>query len=322
MSIYSPATRQELLDYCLRQLGSPVLEINVDQDQLEDRFEEALQFYREFHHDGSELTYLKQQIEASTLNLQSGNGNTFVIGDVITGANSQAKCTVHSLVSDNVLSVKNTTGTFIVNESISSNKSNITGKLANTNPIVLGNYDNRYFEIDEKVISITKCLQLNSSGSGGNNLFDFQYQMMLNSMPTLTSFDIGYYTQLMTHLNTINQTLVGQKPIRFRRHTNRLYLDWNWNTATIGNYIVVEAFSVLDPESFTNVYNDMFLKKYLTSLIKRQWGTNMKKFNAIQLPGAVIMNVQQIYDEAIQEIKELELECQNTFQEPTDFFVG
>lgn len=322
MSVYKPSSREELIEFCLRQLGSPVVEINVDPDQLEDRFEEALQYYREFHHDGSERIYLKQQIEASTLNLQSGNGNVFVVGDVITGANSSATCTVHALVSDNVLSVKNTTGTFLVNEPITSSKSALTGKLANATPIVLGNFDNQYFDIDDKVISITRCLQLNSSGGGNNNLFDFQYQMMLNSMPSLMSFDIGYYTQLKTHLETINDTFVGQKPIRFRRHTNRLYLDWNWKTATIGNYIVVEAFSVIDPEEFTDVYNDMWLKKYLTALIKRQWGMNLKKFSGIQLPGGVMMNGQIIYDEAIAEIKELELEIQSTFQEPTDFFVG
>ena len=322
MSIYKPSSRQELIDYCLRQLGEPVLEINIDPDQIEDRVEEALQYYQEFHVDGTEQIYLSAQITASTLNLQSNNGNVFIVGDVITGSNTSATCVVHSLNTGNVVTVKNITGTFEADEPITSDKSVQTGQLASTLPVVKGSYDNKYFEIEDDILNITKALPLSSTVSG-SFMFDINYQMMLNSLPTLTSLDLGYYTQLKAYLNTINDTLVGQKPIRFRRHMNRLYLDWSWSgMATIGNYVVVEAYRLLDPETYTDVYNDMWLKRYLTQLIKLQWGLNMKKFSGIQLPGGVMMNGQIIYDEAVAEIEALQKECQDTWQSPVDFFVG
>lgn len=322
MSTYKPASRQELIDYCLRQLGEPVIEINVDPDQLEDRFEEALQYYREFHGDATQRFYLSNRIEPSILNLQSGNGNVFISGDIITGSNSNAVCTLHTVNSDNVIAVKNVVGTFQDGEAIVSDKSVQTGQLASANAIVLGNYDKKYFDVSDSVISITQCLQFNS-GSSGMGLFDIRYQLMLNNMPTLTSLDLGYYAQLRTYLQTLNDLLVGQKPIRFNRHMNKLFIDWDWKRdITIGDYVVVEAFCVLDPEEYTDIYGDMWLKKYLTALIKRQWGTNMKKFEGMQLPGGVTMNGQQIYNEAIDEIEELRKTCQDTFQLPVDFFLG
>lgn len=321
MSVYNPSTRQELIDFCLRKLGYPVIEINVDDDQLQDRFEDALQYYREFHQDGSEKAYLKAQITPSILNLQSGNGNSLIVGDVITGNTSGASCIVYSLTSDNVVSVKNVTGTFVANENITSNKSNIVGQLSSNDFVSLGSYDNQYFDIDEKVLSVTRMLPFNT-GLTGNGVFDLQYQFYLNSMPTLTSFDLGYYAQTMSYLQTMNDLLIGQKPIRYRRHTNKLYVDWNWSTATIGNYVVVEAFVSLDPNIYTKIYSDMWFKRYLTALIKLQWGQNLIKFKGVQLPGGVILDGETTYNQALEEIEKLQIECQSTFQEPIDFFVG
>lgn len=322
MSTYKPRTREELINYCLRQLGDPVIEINLDPDQIEDRVEEALQYYREFHLDATEQIYLVSQVTASTLNLQSGNGTAFVAGDLITGQNSNAICTVTGITSDNTLSVKGVTGTFIDGEPIVSNKSSQTGILSSNSSIVLGSYDKKYFDVSENIVSITKCLQFNS-GSSGMGLFDIRYQLMLNNMPTLTSLDLGYYVQLKTYLQTLNDLLVGQKQVRFKRHTNKLYIDWDWKAdVTIGDYVVVEAYSILDPDVYPEVYGDMWLKKYLTALLKKQWGINMKKFEGVLLPGGVTLNGQQIYQEAVEELEELRKDCQETFQLPIDFYVG
>jgi len=318
MSIYAPSTRQELIDYCLRALGEPTIEINVDPDQVEDRFEEALQYFREFHHDASERIYLSARISPSILNLQSGTGNTFVVGEVIIGAN--ASCKVHQLVSDNVIYVKNVTGTFVADETVTSSSA-ASAQLASADVVTLGSFDNKYFDIDERILSITKVLDVSSTGNSGNP-FDIQYQFMLNSMPTLTSFDMGYYAQLMSYLELLNDMLNSKKPVRYKRHTNRLYIDWNWANATIGDYVVVEAFAVIDPVEFTDVYNDLWIKKYLTALIKRQWGLNLKKFVGVQLPGGVQLDGQTIYNEALMDIEKLEKECQDNFGEPIDFFLG
>lgn len=323
MTTYLPSSRQELIDLCLRRLGHPVVDINIDPDQLEDAFEESIQFCREFHFDFTESQYAAEKITASKLDLQSGNGNSFSVGEIITGGTSNVTAIVHSTDANFLMikDVSNKVASFQANETISGGTSLSTGTLSATNPLTLGNYDNRYFTISDDIWAVVRALQFSSSSSN-IGLFDVQYQLMLNNLPTLTSIDLGYYVQLKTYLNLLNDILTGTKPIRFNRHSNRLYLDTDWKRLVIGNYVVFEVFRILDPEEFTDVYNDMFLKKYLTAVIKRTWGTNMKKFEGVQLPGGVLMNGQKIYDEAIQEIEDLKAECQTTYQWPIDFFVG
>lgn len=322
MSKHKPASRKEIIDYCFRQLGSPVVDINVSYDQAEDCVESALQFCREFHFDMSFQTYLKETITASTMNVQSGNGLSFQVGDTITGSTSNSTCIVHALIDANSISVKNVSGTFIDGEPITSNKSALSGTLAASNSVVLGNFDKRYFEVSDSILSITKALPMNSYSSGAF-MFDVRYQLFLNSMPTLTSFDLAYYNQLFQYLNLINDYLTGIKPVRFSRHMNKLFIDFDWNRdIAIGDILVFECYQYIDGEQYTDVYNDWFLKRYLTSLIKKQWGANMKKFEGIQLPGGITMKGQEIYNEAIQELQELKTEVENTYQLPTDFFVG
>ncbi|MGA1047751.1 MAG: hypothetical protein ACO3UU_07055, partial [Minisyncoccia bacterium] len=131
------------------------------------------------------------------------------------------------------------------------------------------------------------------------------------------------YSQVKTQLNLINDILVGQKPTRFNRHQNRLYIDMDWNTdVDIGDYLIIEAYRILDPSTYTDVYNDYFLKRYATALIKQQWGVNLKKFEGVQLPGGVTLNGQKIFDEATEELKDLKTEAENTYQLPVDMFVG
>jgi hypothetical protein len=245
----NPSSRQQLIDYCFRQLGHPVIEINLDDDQVEDRIDEALSFYREFHYDAVELVYLKHQVTQSDIN-------------------------------------------------------------------------NNYISINDAVIGVTKVFPF-SNRSTGINIFDIRYQILVNDLYSLMSTDLIYYSQVRQHLELINQLLVGQKPIRFNRHMNRLFIDMSWETdVAVNDFLIVECYRILDPDTYTDVYNDRILKKYATALMKKQWGTNLKKFSGVQLPGGVLLNGQIIYDEAITEIKEIEELVRNTYELPVDMFVG
>jgi len=317
----SPSSRQNLIDYCLRSLGFPVVEINADEDQIEDRIDEAIQFYRDFHYDAVESVYLKEQIAASLIQITGVNAASFSIGEKITGASSGATTFVHANVSANRINVKNTVGTFTAGEAITGSNSGTTATLSS---ITLGNFDNKYITLNDSVLSVVRTLPL-SSRSNSISFFDAKYQLMLNNIQSLTNTDIQYFTMLKMHINMINDLMTGQKPIRFNRHMNRLHIDLTWGDGgdlAIGDYIIIEAYRSLDPDTYTDVYNDGFLKRYATALIKRQWGVNLKKFEGVQLPGGVTLNGQKIFDEAMEEIKELREEAQSTYQLPTDFFTG
>jgi hypothetical protein len=317
----SPSTRQELIDYCLRALGHPVIEINVDDDQLEDRVDEAFQYYRDFHYDAVESVYLKEQITASTLQIVGVNAGNFSIGEKITGSTSGATTFVHAAFAANKTYTKNTAGTFTPGETITGASSGTTAVVTS---MTLGNFDNKYVTLNDSVLSVVRTLPL-SSRSNSISFFDAKYQLMLNNIQSLTNTDIQYYTMLKMHINLINDLMTGQKPIRFNRHMNRLYIDLTWGEGgdlAIGDYVIIEAFRTLDPDAFTDVYNDGFLKRYATALIKRQWGVNLKKFEGVQLPGGVTMNGQKIFDEAMDEITILKQEAQGTYQLPVDFFTG
>jgi hypothetical protein len=315
----SPSSRQNLIDYCLRKLGHPVLEINIDDDQLEDRIDEAFQFYREFHYDAVELVYLKTQVTPSLIQITGVNAASFTNSELITGSSSGATAIVYSNVSANRFNVYQVTGTFTATETLTGNRSGTTATLST---ITLGSYDNKYFAISDAVTGVNKVLQL-SNTSNSNGMFDVRYQLMLNNIQSLTNTDIIYYTQLKTHLNLINDLMTGQKPMQYNRHMNRLYVDMDWGSdVLINNYIMVECYRILDPDTYTDVYNDYFLKRYATALIKQQWGINMKKFEGVQLPGGVTLNGQKIYDEATEELQQLRDEAEKTFQLPVDFFTG
>lgn len=315
----NPSTRQELIDYCLRKLGHPVLEINIDDDQIEDRIDEAFQFYREFHYDSIELVYLSEKITASTLQITGVNAASFINGEKITGVTSGATATIVSNISANRMSVKNVTGTFSTGETFSGGTSSVSAVLSS---LTLGNFDNKYLSLNDNITGVVKIMPF-SSKTRGIDMFDVRYQILLNDLYSLQSTDIIYYSQVKTQLNLINDILVGQKPTRFNRHQNRLYIDMDWNTdVEIGDYLVVEAYRILDPSTFTDVYNDYFLKRYATALLKQQWGVNLKKFEGVQLPGGVTLNGQKIFDEATEELKDLKDEAEKTYQLPIDMFVG
>ena len=312
-------TRQNLVDYCLRRLGHPVVEINVDDDQIEDRVDEAFQYYRDFHYDAVEKVYLKTQITPSTVTSAGVNAASFTNGEVITGGTSAATAIVYGALTTSTFYVFRITGTFTAAETITGASSGTTATLSS---ISLGNYDNQYVTLTDSVIGVERMIQL-SNKTQAMGMFDVRYQLMLNNIQSFTNTDIVYYSMLKTELQLINDLLTGQKPVRFNRHMNRLYIDMDWKAdVNVGDYIIIEAWRTLDPDTFTDVYGDGWLKKYLTALIKLQWGSNLKKFEGVQMPGGVTLNGQIIYNEAVEEVKELRDEAQNTYQLPIDFFTG
>lgn len=248
----TPNSRQQIKDYALRRLGAPVIEINVDDSQVEDRIDDALQFFAEYHFDGVEKMFYKHQITA-----------------------------------DNI-----------------------------TNGYI--DMDN----VDSSIISVTRLFQFSDSTI---NMFDIRYQMALNDFYGLRSglSNLSYYNSIKSHLSLIQQTLDPEKNIRFSRVTNRLYVDMNWSEdADEGQYLMVEAYTVLDPETYNEIYNDRLLKQYSTALIKRQWGANLSKFENVQLPGGVSFNGTQLFEQAQQEIEKIEDEVQLRYELPPHFITG
>lgn len=317
------ASREDLKQYCLRELGAPVLEINVDDDQLNDRIDQALDYWRLYHYEGIEQIYMKQKIRASELYIVESVGTNAQISDILTGQTSGATCSVTSESSrratNNMILVMNVVGTFIPGETITGGHG-FTATLADP-AIQLNEYDNRYIDIPDAVYGITKILNIGQASSS-KNMFDLQYQLRLNDLYDLTSTSIIYYKTVMQHLDLLDFELNGPVPFRFNRTMNRLFIDMKWKTdVVLGDYILVQGYRALDPDEFSKVWNENWLKRYTTAQFKRQWGTNMKKFGGLQLPGGVTLNGQETYDEAIAEIKELEDELMRK-SAPLDFFIG
>ena len=315
-------TRDALKQYCLRELGAPVLEINVDDEQLEDRIDEAIELWREYHYDGIEKVYLKQKVDASVITLSSGDAATFSISEIVVGGTSgaYAEATVElgNLSSGLSLKVRNVVGTFQAGETITGADSGVTAVVAS---VVLGFYDNKYVELPDLVYGVTKVMSIGQASSS-KNIFDLQYQLRLNDLYDLTSTSIIYYKTVMSHLALLDLELNGHTLFRFNRRQARLFLDINWATdVTLGEYILVECYRALDPEVFTKVYNDPWLKHYTTALFKKQCGTNLKKFSGLQLPGGVTLDGDKLYDEAVSEVKELEDTLQNK-SAPLEFILG
>lgn len=318
------STREQLKEYCLRALGAPVLEINVDNTQLEDRLDEALEYWRLYHYEGVEQMYMKVQIKASELTLSTSTASDFVLAEKITGATSGARAEVcresGRESSGSTLLVRNIVGTFLPNEVINGSSGH-TASLAAANAVKLGEFDKRYVDVPDYVYGVTKVLNIGQASSS-KNIFDLQYQLRLNDLYDLTSTSIVYYKTVMSHLAMLDLELNGHPLYRFNRMQNRLYLDVNWATdVVLGDYVLVQGYRSLDPAEFTKVWNEPWLKHYTTALFKRQWAVNIKKFSGIQLPGGVTLDGDKLYLEATKEIQDLEIELQNK-SAPLEFFMG
>ena len=318
-------TRQELKDYCLRRLGYPVIEINVDDDQVEDRIQDAIEFWQEYHFDGVERLYLTEEIVASYVKLASIFANSFTQGETITGETSGATAKIYKIDGLNQLDLQEISGTFQNGETITGSESGFSASLAASGAFVENNWSLGYFEVSDAVTGIVRAFPIGTVGSShaNTNIFDVVYQFRLNDMYNLLSSDVIYYSQVKSHLQMLDDMFAGSRTIRFNRKQNRVHIEVNFDEVFVpGDFVVFEAYRILDPETWTEIYNDIFLKRYATALIKRQWGDNMKKFQGMQLPGGIEMNGQKVYDEAMQEISEIEREMQLRHELPVDFMVG
>jgi len=259
-----PSTRQELIDYSLRRLGAPVLEINVDDDQIDDLVDDAIQFYNERHFDGVERMYLKYKISQDDINRGKATGTSGV-------------------------GIVTTTGT-----------STIVGSAT-----TFSFYENsNYIQVPDSVIGIEKIFKFDTSSISGG-MFSIKYQLFLNDMYYFNSVELMQYSMVKTYLEDIDYLLTTDKQIRFNKRQDRLYLDIDWASQTKDTFFVIDCYRALDPASFTQIYNDSFLKKYLTALIKRQWGQNLIKFRGVKLPGGIELNGREIYEDAEREIDQL-----------------
>lgn len=244
-----PSSREEFKAYCLRKLGAPVIEINVDDDQVEDRIDESLRYYWDYHFDGSDKIYYKHQVT------------------------EQDK-------------------------------------------------EYKYVTLPENIIGAVRVFPIGDPMVRSDDLFNIRYQIALNDLYTLTSVSMVPYYMVMEHLSLISELLVGQQPIRYTRHRNRLYIDMSWDKYKVGDYILVEAYEVIDPDVWSDVWGDRWLQNYCASKIKYQWGTNLTKFTGMTLPGGVQFNGQQILSDAMREIATMEQEMISSFSLPVSHLIG
>lgn len=244
-----PTSRDEFKEFCLRRLGKPVIEINVSDDQVDDRVDEALNFYTDWHYDAIDKTYYKHQI----------------------------------------IDIDKT---------------------------------NRYITLPTNIVGAIFIYPISDPAIRQDDLFNIRYQIALNDLYTLTSVSMVPFYQTMQHLGIFEEILVGKQPIRFNRKDNIMYLDMDWDNVNIGDFLLVECYTVLDPDTVTSIWNDRMLQKLATAYIKRQWGENLMKFSGMQLPGNVTFNGEKIYEEGSSAAMLTEQEIQEKYQMPAELMIG
>lgn len=251
----TPTTREELKDYCLRKLGFPVIDINVDDDQLEDRIDDALTKYRDYHYDGTEEIYLATQVSA---------------GDIANG---------YVTVASSIVGV-------------------------------------------DRVLPITGS-SISSQGTNGFNIFDINYQIRLNDFYNLLSSSYTYYVIAREHLAMLDMIVTGEMPFTYNKKTNQVNIQMDWNgRLNADDYIVFHATRIVDPNTYTKVWNDSWLKSYTTALFKLQWGNNINKYSNYTLPGGLVVNGEKIYNDAVLEIEKLAAELREVYEAPPQMQVG
>ena len=275
-----PSSRQELIDYCLRRLGAPVLEINVADDQIDDLVDDTIQYFNERHYDGVEKMYLKYKRTDDDISRGRAKG-TDGVGIVTTTATS-------------------------------------TGIAATT----FNFYENSNFiQVPDSVIGIERIFKFDTSSISGG-MFSIKYQLFLNDLYYFNSVELLQYAMVKSYLEDIDFLLTTDKQIRFNKRQDRLYLDIDWGSQSAGDFMVIECYRALDPSSFSQIYNDSFVKKYLTAQIKRQWGQNLIKFNGVKLPGGIELNGRQLYEDAERELDDIKQRMSTEYELPPLDFVG
>ena len=271
-----PTSKTTFKSYCLRALGDGVIDINISDDQADDRIDEALQYFAQYHYDGIEKVYLKHLVTSAEVTRARANTST--------------------------------TGTDTLDDSITA-----TWKEGNN-----------FIPLPSAVISVIQVWPLSDTGAGSSNMFDVRYQLRLNDMFDLSSTSVMHYQMTMDNLDLIEHILVGETPIRFNQHQQRLYIDADWEnrfTADV-DHIIVECYRKLDPTTYTDIYDDIYFKRYATALIKKQWGSNLSKFSGVTMLGGVTMNGETLYTQGLEEQNKLEEEIHLAFELPVNYMIG
>ena len=310
-------SRQELAEFCLRQLGGGVINIEVSDDQLEDCIDMAVEYYREYHYDGIERDFIRCLVTATQITIP--NTSALTVGMVVTGKTSGAISAITKIVSSTVFEVSRITNLKMFG---STELVTINSVDYQVSKVVAGSLDTGYFEIDDTVVGILKILNVSSIINSSTYLFDPKFQMMQAMLSNMGNMNVQYFYGAMQYLSELDFLLRKEKSFRFNRRMNRLNLDIDWNTdVAAGDILVVEVNRYVDDEIYSEVLNDRWLRAYSTALIKKQWGTNLSKYDGIQLPGGLRYSGKQMYQEAMEEIAKLEQDIIDS-EEPLLFMVG
>ena len=283
----NPANRQDFIDYCLWKLGAPVLEINVDDEQIDDAVDDGIQMFNERHFDGVERMYLKYQISQDDIDrgrARNDSGSTNTAG-IVTTVGTSSTITGYGSTTSNWYETSN------------------------------------FLQVPDSVVGVEKIFKFDSS-SISSGMFSIKYQLFLNDLYYFNSVELLQYAMTKTYLEDIDFLLTPDKQVRFNKRQGRLYLDMDWGAQTVDNYLVLDCFRALDPEDFNQIYNDIFLKEYVTLLIKRQWGQNMIKFKGVKLPGGIEMNGREIYDDAERALESFRERFKLEYELPPLDFIG
>jgi len=279
-----PSTRSELITYAKRQLGAPVLEINVADEQVEDLLDDAIQYFQERHFDGVYPSFLKYKLTEDDITRgRSRDGQTDNIGITTTTATA---------------TIDGGTTTFSFTETAN------------------------YLQLPDDIIGVSKVFHFDGSNRMSSGMFSLKYQLFLNDVYFYGSTELLTYAMTKTYLEDINFLLTTQKQIRFNKRQNRLYLDIDWSSVSADEFLVFDVFRTLNPNDYAKVYNDSFLKRYFTALVKKQWGQNLMKFQGVKLPGGVELNGRQIYDDAMNDLAIIREQMSNTYEIPPLDFIG
>ena len=274
-----PNSRATLKDYCLRKLGYPVLEINVDDDQIDDLTDDAIQYFQERHFDGIERVFLKHKLTAA---------------DITTAKTTATTTSATTGISNGITSSGNA-DSFLET--------------------------NNYLKLPDHVIGVEKVFKMdqNTISSG---LFNIKYQIFLNDLYYYGALDLMNYAMTKTYLEDLSRLITPDTQIRFNKKQHNLYMDIDWNQISADTFLILDCYRLVDPGTATDVYNDFWLKRYLTALIKKQWGQNLIKFQGVMLPGGIQLNGRQIYDDAIKEIEEIEYSLKTEYELPPLDLIG
>ena len=275
-----PNSRGALINYALRKLGAPVLEINLDDDQIHDAVDDTIQYFQQRHYDGIERMFLKYKFTQDDIDRGSAKGTDGV-------------------------GIVTTTGIQTSNVTVTSNFYETSNFLA----------------VPENILGVNRIFKFDSSSISGG-MFSIKYQLFLNDLYYFNSVNLLQYAMTKTYLEDIDHLLTTEKQIRFNQRQDRLYLDIDWGAQAVDEFIVIDCFRALDPDSFTQIYNDPFVKLYLTALLKKQWGQNLIKFRGTKLPGGIELNGREIYDDGIRELDALKQRMANEYETPPLDFIG